>query len=58
MANVQIRYGGTDATSGTCPSNYPSTAPPAGCGHESFVELDAQMSYKMALAYHATGDTR
>eukprot|EP00878_Enallax_costatus_P022573 GHUV01023959.1.p1 GENE.GHUV01023959.1~~GHUV01023959.1.p1 ORF type:complete len:499 (+),score=71.25 GHUV01023959.1:332-1828(+) len=58
MGSVQVRYGGTDATGVICASNYPSTAPPTSCGHISFVELDGQMSYKMALAYHATGDTR
>eukprot|EP00878_Enallax_costatus_P046268 GHUV01056038.1.p1 GENE.GHUV01056038.1~~GHUV01056038.1.p1 ORF type:complete len:102 (+),score=2.77 GHUV01056038.1:212-517(+) len=58
MASVQIRYGGSDASGTVCPSNYPPTAPQDQCGHESFVELDGQMAYKMAIAYHVTNDTR
>lgn len=50
------RWGGWEEDTRTCPSNYPSFAPLGICGHISFVELDAQMVYKQALAYHATKD--
>jgi hypothetical protein len=33
-------------------------APQSICGHVAFIELDAQMSYKQALAWWATGDER
>lgn len=58
MPSVQIRYSGFNAPGITCPPNYPAAAPQSICGHVSFVELDGQMAYKMALAYHATGDSR
>jgi hypothetical protein len=42
----------------TCPPNYPEGAPMYICGHIAFVELDAKMAYKEAMAYAATGDER
>lgn len=42
----------------TCPANYPKDAPLTQCGHYAFVELDATMAYKNAVAYAATGDER
>ncbi|KAF8067393.1 MER3 [Scenedesmus sp. PABB004] len=58
MPKAAMRWGGADAAPGTCPPNYPARAPAGACGHVSFVELDAQMAYKLALAWHATGDDR
>ena len=46
------------SASSPCPPNYPEGAPKEHCGHYSFVELDATMSYRSALAYVATGDER
>ena len=42
----------------TCPANYPKAAPRSHCGHYSFVEMDASMAYRSALAYASTGDER
>ena len=42
----------------TCPRNYPANAPATMCGHVAFIEMDASMSYKSAMAYAATGDER
>jgi hypothetical protein len=42
----------------TCPPNYPADAPLGQCGHVAFVEVDASMAYRSALAYVATGDER
>ena len=50
--------GKLDPESTPCPANYPANAPSYMCGHYSFVEIDATMSYRSALAYVATGDER
>jgi hypothetical protein len=42
----------------TCPSNYPKEAPFTQCGHFAFVELDAAMAYKSAMAYVVTKEER
>ncbi|KAF8063673.1 hypothetical protein HT031_003528 [Scenedesmus sp. PABB004] len=57
MRVASIRYGGlNDPALGACAPNYPAAAPPALCGHVSFVELDGQMVFKQALAFWATGN--
>ncbi|WIA22272.1 hypothetical protein OEZ85_004592 [Tetradesmus obliquus] len=58
MPNVQIRYSGINAPGINCSAAYDPRAPITICGHVSFVEMDAQMVYKMALAWYATGDAR
>lgn len=52
------RYGGWEEDTRACPTNYPPFAPLGICGHISFVEMDSQMVYKQALAFHATKDPR
>lgn len=52
------RWGGVESDLAACPANYPAFAPRAICGHVAWVELDAQMLYKAALAFHATRDSR
>lgn len=42
----------------TCPAKYPAAAPLTQCGHYAFVEIDASMAYKSAVAYAATNDDR
>jgi hypothetical protein len=42
----------------TCPPNYPPGAPLGQCGHFAFVEIDAAMAYRSAIAYVATSDER
>lgn len=56
--NARCRWGGWEESTTMCPANYPKFAPLGICGHISFVEMDAQMVYKQALAYYATKDTR
>uniref|UniRef100_A0A383V947 Alginate lyase domain-containing protein n=1 Tax=Tetradesmus obliquus TaxID=3088 RepID=A0A383V947_TETOB len=58
ISKVQIKWSGISASGGECPGNYPVQAPRSNCQHISLVELDAQMSYKMAMAWHVTGDDR
>lgn len=50
------RYNGITANASDCPNNYPSGAPLNSCGHVSLVELDAQQTYKQAMAFWATGN--
>lgn len=47
--------GGIIANTSTCHKDYPSQASTQQCGHMAFVELDATMSYKYAMAFVATG---
>ncbi|WIA13951.1 hypothetical protein OEZ85_002521 [Tetradesmus obliquus] len=56
LVNVSARYGGSNKDSGECPQNYPDGAPRDNCAHISLVELDAQQTYKQALAFWATGN--
>ncbi|KAF6262671.1 chondroitin AC/alginate lyase [Scenedesmus sp. NREL 46B-D3] len=58
MPNMQVRYSGINAAGINCSAAYDARAPTTICGHISFVEMDAQMVYKMALAWYATGDSR
>eukprot|EP00775_Hariotina_reticulata_P001819 gene1819-2153_t len=71
MADVYITYDGKDGkrdgkTAPPKPSEafqkqhleVAEAAPQDKAGHISFVELDAQMAYKMAVAWWATGDDR
>lgn len=50
--------GKLDPESTPCPANYPPAAPTVMCGHFAFVEIDATMAYRSALAYVTTGDER
>ncbi|KAI8464660.1 MAG: chondroitin AC/alginate lyase [Monoraphidium minutum] len=57
MEKVLTDWGGWHKwNSSPCPPNYPSDAPAKHCGHFAFVEMDASISYRSALAYVATGD--
>jgi hypothetical protein len=58
MRALRSAIGGADAPPASCPAHYPAGAPPGQCGHTAFVELDAAMAHKSALAYAATGDER
>lgn len=50
--------GGITANASTCPRNFPAAAGLSHCAHVSFVEVDAAMAYRYAVAYVATGDAR
>ncbi|KAI8464060.1 MAG: hypothetical protein J3K34DRAFT_526509 [Monoraphidium minutum] len=55
MAKAEIDYNGVAKNQDDCPANFPEGAPKKNCGHISFVEIDGMMSYKMAVAFYATG---
>jgi hypothetical protein len=58
---VELDWGGIDAKPPqrrVCAESFDPNAPPQLCGHLSFVELDAVMAYKQAVAWWATGDSR
>ncbi len=52
------KTGGIVVNTSTCPASYPPGANLNQCGHTAFVEIDAAMSYKYAMAYVTTGDRR
>jgi hypothetical protein len=61
VKEVQIDWGGVDAKplqQRACAQSFDPNAPQQLCGHISFVELDAVMAYKQAVAWWATGDRR
>lgn len=59
---VDIDWGGLDVKhtgkGQRCADTFDPNAPQQMCGHLSFVELDAVMAYKQAVAWWATGDAR
>lgn len=61
IRDIDIDWGGTDAkplSQRMCADSFDPNAPQHMCGHLSFVELDAVMAYKQAVAWWATGDRR
>ena len=61
VPEVNIDWGGLDAKpikQRVCAETFDPNAPQQMCGHLSFVELDAVMAYKQAVAWWATGDDR
>lgn len=61
VRHVEIDWGGLDAKplqERLCAASFDPNAPQQLCGHLSFVELDAVMAYKQAMAWWATGDSR
>jgi hypothetical protein len=61
IPEVELDWGGIDAKPPqrrVCAESFDPNAPPQLCGHLSFVELDAVMAYKQAVAWWATGDSR
>lgn len=58
MERMLTDWGGWAQPKTTCPPNYPADAPKSHCGHYAFVEMDASVAYRSALAYAATGDER
>lgn len=61
VQEIDIDWGGVDfrpAKQRPCAESFDPRAPQQLCGHLSFVELDAVMAYKQAVAWWATGDRR
>lgn len=61
VPDVDIDWGGLDAKppkKKMCAETFDPNAPQHMCGHLSFVELDATMAYKQAMAWWTTGDKR
>jgi hypothetical protein len=61
IPEVNIDWGGIDAKpldERVCSDSFDPEAPQNLCGHLSFVELDAVMAYKQAVAWWATDDDR